>query len=132
MNKTRIDDLLIEMISPKIAEIEQRFTSGQGLSQDDINTLLIKSQYNHINHLDYRLNDLVASVQTSVRVLEGKFIALEAKFTLLETKLMERFDRFEATMDLKIEKAINTNMRWSIGLIVLIVTVLKLADTFFA
>ena len=128
MNKTRIDDLLIEMISPKIAEIEQRFTSGQGLSQDDINTLLLKSQYNHINHLDDRLNDVVASLQT----LEGKFIALEAKFTLLETKLMERFDRFEATMDLKIEKAINTNMRWSIGLIALIVTVLKLADTFFA
>ena len=126
LSKTRVDDLLTEMITPKIKEIEQKFTSGQGLSQDDINTLLLKSQYNHINHLDDRLNDVTASVQA----LETKFVGLEGKFQLLENKVLERLDRFEATFDLKIEKAINTNMRWSIGLIAFIVTVLKLADTF--
>ena len=26
MNKTRVDDMLIEMISPKIKEIEEKFT----------------------------------------------------------------------------------------------------------
>ena len=133
MNKTRVDDLLIEMITPKIKEIEQKFTSGQGLSQDDINTLLLKSQYNHINHLDDRLNDVTASVQAlEIKFigLEGKFLGLEGKFQLLENKVLERLDRFEATFDLKIEKAINTNMRWSIGLIAFIVTALKLVDTF--
>jgi hypothetical protein len=60
MNHPRVDDLLIEMIAPKIKEIEQKFSRGEGLAQEDI----------------------------------------------------------------------NTNMRWSIGIIGLIVTVLKLADTF--
>ena len=38
MNKTRVDDMLIEMINPKIKEIEEKFSSGTGLTQDD-NTL---------------------------------------------------------------------------------------------
>jgi hypothetical protein len=137
MNQTRVDDLLIEMIAPKVKEIEQKFSRGEGLTQEDINTLLLKSQYNHINHLDTRLNDVVSSVQA----LEGKFERVEAKFELLKTDLEAKFERLEllvtqklesfaATQDLKIERAINTNMRWSIGLIGLIVTVLKLADMF--
>jgi hypothetical protein len=125
------------MIAPKVKEIEQKFSRGEGLTQEDINTLLLKSQYNHINHLDTLLNDVVSSVQA----LEGKFellkTGLEAKFDRLELLVTQkldasaaRMDSFAATQDLKIERAINTNMRWSIGLIGLIVTVLKLADMF--
>ena len=29
MDKTRVDDMLIEMISPKIKEIEEKFSSGK-------------------------------------------------------------------------------------------------------
>jgi hypothetical protein len=96
------------------------------LTQEDINTLLLKSQYNHINHLDTRLNDVVSSVQA----LEGKFDRLELLVTQKLDASAARMDSFAATQDLKIERAINTNMRWSIGLIGLIVTVLKLADMF--
>jgi len=133
MKKTNVDDLLIEMITPKVQEIEQRFSKGEGLSNEDINTLLLKSQYNHINHLDHRLDEVTASVQA----LEGKFQGLEGKFELLKAEINGRLDAFEArldafekTIELKIEQAINTNMRWSIGMIALIVTVLKLADMF--
>ncbi len=31
MNKTRVDDMLIEMIEPKIQEINKKFTSGKAL-----------------------------------------------------------------------------------------------------
>jgi len=41
-----------------------------------------------------------------------------------------KLDAFEKNIELKISQAINTNMRWSIGMIALIVTVLKLADMF--
>ena len=133
MRKTNVDDLLIEMISPKVKEIEERFSSGEGLSNEDINTLLLKSQYNHINHLDNRLDEVTASV----KALEGKFQGLDAKFDLLKAEVNGRLDIFEVRLDtfenrieLKIEQAINTNMRWSIGMIALIVTVLKLADMF--
>ncbi len=126
MKETNVDDLLIEMITPKVQEIEQRFSRGEGLSNEDINTLLLKSQYNHINHLDRRLDEGTSSVQA----LESKFQGLEGKFELLKAEINGRFDAFEKNIELKIERAINTNMRWSIGMIALIVTVLKLADMF--
>ena len=75
MYKTRVDDMLIEMITPKVQEIEKKFGSGEGLSQDDINTLLLKSQYNHINHLDLKLNEVtadVASLKVDFKFLEQK------------------------------------------------------------
>ena len=126
MNKTKVDDMLIEMISPKIKDIEERFSRGEGLDQEDINTLLLKSQYNHINHLDDKLNEVTADVAS----LKGEFKLLKSEFKLLETNLNSRFDVFERNIELKISQAINSNMRWSIGMIALIVTVLKLADMF--
>lgn len=111
MNKTRVDDLLIEMISPKIKEIEEKFSRGEGLTQDDINTLLLKSQYNHINHLDDRLNDVTASVQ-----------ALELKFSGLEMK-------FEQSM-VRMQETIISTMRWYIGGAGVVLVVLKALDLF--
>lgn len=111
--------MLIEMISPRIKEIEEKFSSGKGLDQEDINTLLLKSQYNHINHLDNKLDEVTANVAS-----------LKGEFKLLETSVNLRFDTFEKNIELKIAQAINTNMRWSIGMIAVIVTVLKLADMF--
>jgi len=119
MDKTKVDDMLIQMIQPKLEEIETRFSNGEGLTSEDINTLLLKSQYNHINHLDMKLNEVTADVAS-----------LKSDFQLLENSVILRFDKFEKNIELKISEAINKNMRWSIGLIALIVTVLKLADTF--
>jgi len=113
MNKTRVDDMLIEMISPKIKEIEEKFSRGDGLSQDDINTLLLKSQYNHINHLDDKLNEVTASVVA----LENKFVALENKFDLLNEKI-------EHT----IQKALNKNMMLLITVMGFFVIISKLID----
>ncbi|QEP43533.1 hypothetical protein D5085_10600 [Ectothiorhodospiraceae bacterium BW-2] len=142
MNKTKVDDMLIEMISPRIKEIEERFSRGEGLQQNDINTLLLKSQYNHINHLDEKLDEVtadVASLKDEFSDLKGDFNSLRGEFKLLETNVNNRLDLFEEQMqgfkkdiELKISQAINTNMRWSIGIIALIVTVLKLADMFIA
>ncbi len=84
MGKTKVDDMLIEMIEPKLKEIEEKFSGGGVLTQDDINTLLLKSQYNHINHLDMKLNEVVDSVVA----LEHKFIHLEQKFVALEQKFV--------------------------------------------
>ena len=147
MTKTRVDDMLIEMISPRIEEIEERFARGEGLTQEDINTLLLKSQYNHINHLDDKLNEVVADVASlkgefnglkgefnglkgEFNSLRGEFNNLRTEFKLLETTVTSKLDTFKSDIDLKIQTAINTNMRWSIGMIALIVTVLKLADMF--
>jgi uncharacterized coiled-coil DUF342 family protein len=109
MNKTRVDDLIIEMIQPKIIEIETKFSKGEGLTQDDINTLMLKSQYNHINHLDDKLNEVTADVAS-----------LKGKFDLLEIKIEKN-----------IEKALNRNMIILVTVMVAFMTLSKIIDKFF-
>lgn len=122
MNKTKVDDMLIEMISPKIKEIEEKFSSGGALTQDDINTLLLKSQYNHINHLDSKLNEVTDSVVS----LESKFNALEQKFNALEQK----FSTLEQKIETTIQKALNKNMMTLIVVIGAFLTLSKIIDKF--
>jgi DNA repair exonuclease SbcCD ATPase subunit len=147
--------MLIEMITPKVKEIEEKFGNGKALTQEDINTLLLKSQYNHINHLDSKLNEVtadVASLKGEFNGLKGEFNGLkndlELKFKLLETSIKKDNELFKAEIkseisdiknemktfkkeiQLEISTAINSNMKWSIGLIALIVTALKVLDMF--
>ena len=123
MKKTKVDDFLIEMIRPKIEEIEKKFNNNEALSQDDINTLLLKSQYNHINHLDEKLNETVDTVKNlefrfeklEVRFnhLEDKFINLEKKFVKLEEKLNNDMQNLEKklTKDMKnLEEKLSNNI----------------------
>ena len=120
MNKTKVDDLIIEMIQPKITEIEKKFSSGTGLDQEDINTLLLKSQYNHINHLDQKLNEVTADVAS----LKDDFTGLEGKFTGLELK----FDLLKSDIEATIQKALNKNMMLLITVMGIFVILSKLVD----
>ncbi len=108
MNKTNVDDMLVEMVTPKVKEIEERFSKGEGLSQDDINTLLLKSQYNHINHLGLKLNEVTDSVTK-----------LESKFTLLAEQVEH-----------SIQKSLNKNMVLLIIVMGGFVTLSKIIDKF--
>lgn len=122
MNKTRVDGMLIEMIQPKIKEIEDKFSKGEGLTQEDINTLLLKSQYNHINHLDDKLNEVTASVVA----LENKFVGLENKFDVLRGD----FATFKADIETTIQKALNRNMMVMVAMIGFFVMQSKVIDKF--
>ena len=135
MDKTRVDDMLIEMISPKIKEIEEKFSAGKGLNQEDINTLLLKSQYNHINHLDDKLNEVTASVIALENKFDGKFNKLEnkfdGKFNKLENKftgLENKFDLLNEKIEHTIQKSLNKNMMLLVTVMGFFVIVSKLID----
>ena len=106
-HKSKIEDMLLEMIQPKLTEIEERFSRGEGLTGEDVNTLLLKSQFNHINHLDIRLDEVVAdvaSLKTDFKHLENRFEGLENKFEVLETKfdgLENKFIGLESKLETK-------------------------------
>lgn len=151
MNKTKVDDMLIEMITPKVKQIEEKFGNGEGLSQDDINTLLLKSQYNHINHLDQKLDEVTADV-TSLKGefndLKGEFTGLKGefelfkseingKFDLLQKDLYGKFDSFKAEIiasneqtKREIQESINSTMKWYIGSAGVVLVILKALDLF--
>ena len=115
MNKTKVDDMLIEMISPKVKEIEEKFGNGKGLTQDDINTLLLKSQYNPINHLDSKLDE----VTTDVASLKGEFNGLKAEFDVLKISIEHI-----------IQKALNRNMLMLFAMMGFFLTLSKIIDKF--
>ncbi len=105
-HKSKIEDILLEMIQPKLTEIEERFSRGEGLTGEDVNTLLLKSQFNHINHLDLRLDEVVAdvaSLKTDFKQLETKFVGLENKFDGLESRLETKFNALESRLDIKFD-----------------------------
>jgi chromosome segregation ATPase len=119
MDKTKVDDMLIEMIRPKIEEIEKKFSSNQPLTQDDINTLLLKSQYNHINHLDQKLNETVDSVKN-----------LEFRLDSTVKELRNDYKVLEQNIQTTIQKALNKNMMTLIIVIGAFLTLSKIIDKF--
>jgi uncharacterized coiled-coil DUF342 family protein len=151
MDKTRVDDMLIEMITPKVKEIEEKFGQGKGLTQEDINTLLLKSQYNHINHLDDKLNEVTASVvglegkfnefenkiegkfNELERKFDGKFNDMENRFVGLENRfegLENKFELHNEKIEHTIQKALNKNMFMLIGMMGFFLTLSKALDIF--
>ncbi len=123
-DETKVDDMLIEMITPKVREIEEKFGRGEGLTQDDINTLLLKSQYNHINHLDLhinhldlKLNEVVADVASLKSEFDNKFNSLKSEFELLKQ-----------TIETTIQKALNRNMLALIVVMGAFLTLSKIID----
>jgi len=144
MDKTRVDDMLIEMITPKVKEIEEKFGRGEGLSQEDINTLLLKSQYNHINHLDDKLNEVTSTVVALENKFDGKFSELEAKFSGLEgkflrlenkvdkkfTELDHKLELLDKKIEVTIQTALNKNMVMLIGMMGFFLTLSKALDVF--
>jgi len=143
MDKTRVDDMLIDMISPKIKEIEEKFSSGQGLNQEDINTLLLKSQYNHINHLDDKLNEVTADVaslkiefadvKSEFNGLKGEFNGLRGEFNELKGEFNTKFAQLETKFEqaqVKMQETIISTMRWYIGGAGVILVILKALDIF--
>jgi len=120
MNKTKVDDMLIEMITPKVKEIEEKFGNGEGLTQDDINTLLLKSQYNHINHLDEKLNEVTLDVAS----LKGEFNNLTGEFNNLKGE----FDVLKVSIEHIIQKSLNRNMVMLFGMMGFFLTLSKVID----
>ncbi len=89
-DKAKVDALLLEMIQPKVHEIEAKFSRGEGLSNEDINTLLLKSQYNHINHLDHKLNEVTENVVS----LKLNFSELKTDFAQHQTDIQKMIKSF--------------------------------------
>lgn len=138
---TKIENQLLEMIQPRIQLIENKFSNGEALSDQDVNTLLLKSAFNHINHFEMRLDELAADVaqlrldfselevkfhhlESRIYALEGKFHALEARFETLEA----RFISFESRMEATIEKTLKSNIKWTLGLMTFCLTLFKIID----
>jgi predicted nuclease with TOPRIM domain len=107
MRKTaKIENQLLEMIQPRIQLIENKFSNGEALSYQDVNTLLLKSAFNHMNHFELRLDEVAENmeqlrsdfcgIEGRIRKLEDRFLVLEDRFVVLEDRFVVIENRFLA------------------------------------
>jgi uncharacterized coiled-coil DUF342 family protein len=126
MDKTNIDDVYISMISKEAEKIEDKFSNGENLSSNDIHTLVLKTQYNHINHLDQKLNE----VTKDVSLLRTDFEKLEIKFEHLEISVKNEMEMVRKDVKNEINQAIITQTKWLIGSAGILIVGLKILDIF--
>ncbi|MCL2207483.1 MAG: DUF3659 domain-containing protein [Fibromonadales bacterium] len=99
---TKMDDVILESLKPQVEEIKKRIAGGGGLSHEDIITLTLYTQGNHINHIDMRMDamdermdalcidfsTLRADINSKIADLEGKIVGMEGKIVGLEGKIV--------------------------------------------
>ena len=66
---TKMDDIILESLKPQVEEIKKKLASGGSLSHEDIITMTLYTQGNHINHIDMRMDSM-----------DGRIDALDEKF----------------------------------------------------
>ena len=133
MNKTKVDDSLLGMIAPKVKEIEEKFSRGEALRQEDINTLLLKSQFNHINHLNEKLEEVTERVHSLEIKFDKKFEQMESRFGTLEAKFALTVSEMKIEHQqayVKMQDMMIGTMRWYIGGASVLLVLLKALDLF--
>jgi uncharacterized coiled-coil DUF342 family protein len=129
MNIKHGNDLLIQMITPKKSEIEEKFSRGDGLNREDIKTLFLKSQNIDIKHLKQQLD----KVTSKVSILRKQVTGIENKVELLQTNF--RRDKSEFSINIpnsnkEIKKSIENTMRWYLGIIGVTLILLEILELY--
>jgi len=88
---TKMDDVILESLKPQVEGIKKNLASGGGLSHEDIITLTLYTQGNHINHIDMRMDALCE-----------EFSTLRTDFSALREDIYSRFSKLEASVDSKL------------------------------
>ena len=134
MKTTNTDTMLIKMITPRLIQIEMKFIHGEELTPKDINTLLLKNQYNHICYLNKKLDKIqtdIASLKINPTIfqhnIEYKFGNLEQKFESLEQK----FESLEQKINTSVQRALNKNVYYFLGVGIIFLLISKLIDKTF-
>ncbi|MCL2284296.1 MAG: hypothetical protein FWC26_13350 [Fibromonadales bacterium] len=85
---TRMDDVILESLKPQVEEIKKKLASGGSLSHEDIITLTLYTQGNHINHIDLRMD-----------ALDEKFNAISVSFEKLRADVSDKMSEFGVKLE---------------------------------
>jgi len=102
---TKMDDVILESLKPQVEEIKKKLASGGSLSHEDIITLTLYTQGNHINHIDMRMDSMderIGGIEKRMDSLCVDFAGLRADFTCLESKVESKIAGLESKIDSRI------------------------------
>ena len=137
MKKVSLDSLVLDSLEPQVDDIKRKFSAGNKLGMQDMFTLLLKTQYNHLSHLDIKLNETVDRVDgltIKFGELRQDFKHLEEKtsnnFNNLKQELNSKIDNQTNVFKLEIQKTLNNNTKWIIGILGGLFTLFKVLEFF--
>jgi uncharacterized coiled-coil DUF342 family protein len=130
MDKTNIDDVYISMISKEAEKIEEKFSNGESLTSADIHTLVLKTQYNHINHLDKKLDEVTKDVFLLRSDFEKLELTVNNRMDTLEEKIETEINSIRKDVKNEINSAIINQTKWLIGSAGILIITMKLLDIF--
>jgi len=84
---TKMDDVILESLKPQVEGIKKNLASGGGLSHEDIITLTLYTQGNHINHIDMRMDTLCEEFSALREDVNGKLSEFDNKLLRLEASV---------------------------------------------
>ncbi|MFA5859112.1 MAG: hypothetical protein WC955_08595 [Elusimicrobiota bacterium] len=85
-------ELLLKFLNKKAAAAEKEIEESGMISDDKVMPLLLKTQFNHIAHLDKELTMLRQLMDERFGLVEKRFLSLEQKFEYRFEKLDEKID----------------------------------------
>ncbi len=137
-----IEDFFIAELNQKVALIEDKIANGEPVDSQDVTILFIQTQYESMNRLDSeqrQINKRISNLERSFEGLRGeintKFESLRGEVNTKIEELRGEFNELRGEVTSKIEslktdiqRTTNSDTRWVLGTIPLIVVGFKLLD----
>jgi flagellar capping protein FliD len=133
------DRILLKLINKAAKEAEKEIEKTGTLTMDRAIPLLLKSQYNHILHLDEELVTIRKIMDERFAKMDERFAKMDERFTKMDerfTKMDERFTKMDerfAKMDERfgvLSDKISEIYKWMFGCFIGTITILGSLMTF--
>ena len=88
-------EILLKFLERKCREAEKEIEEKGVLSDDKAIPLLLKSQFNHIAHLDSEITALRELMDKRFEQVDKRFEQVDKRFEQIEQKFEQKFERVE-------------------------------------
>jgi len=96
---TKMDDVILESLKPQVEGIKKNLASGGGLSHEDIITLTLYTQGNHINHIDMRMDSICEEFSALREDVNSKLSEFDNKLLRLEASVDSKISGLEVKIE---------------------------------
>lgn len=112
------DKLLLKLINKAAKEAEEEIEKTGSLSMEHAIPLLLKSQYNHILHLD-------AELVTIRKIMDERFSKMDERFSKIDERFAKMDERFG-----RLDERVSEIYKWMFGCFLGTITILGGLMTF--
>jgi hypothetical protein len=125
---TRMDHQILLMLQPRLDDIQSRFAQSGILTTEDVHTLLLQSQYNHIEHLDIEITRIREEMHREIGSLRSEFGTIRTEFGTLRgdfAALRGDVNTLRSDLRADIKESQVSATRWNIAAMATLVAIMQ-------